>query len=133
MITIPQKLYILSDVPKIKPITRHNFFSVDIRPFSSHYNALYSFECKETLEYLKQPQDPYYIVPVDTENLIAYCKYTKNKLVAVKRSFCSIDKKTTQLELDYIINSIQTQTHLQSDYFVLDEDDASVVEEETLR
>lgn len=109
MMTIPNKLYILSDVPKIKPITRHNFFSIDIRPFSTHHNALYSFECKEMLEYLKKPHDPYYITQIDTENLIAYCKYNKNKLIAVKRTFCSIDRKTTELELDYIIQNIQTR------------------------
>lgn len=96
------QMYVLTDVPKIQPITRRNFFTIDIRPYALHERSIYSFQSRESLEYLKSCHDPYYITSIDVADLKQYCKFTKQNLIVVKQCYCTLHDRRTQCDIDVV-------------------------------
>lgn len=100
MMAHPPKLYIYSDVPRIKTITPHNFYSFDLRPLSKDRDVLYTFTSKEVALAIMPKDCPYFIQEMDAAHVVQYCTYNKTHLHVVKRCFCDLLQKNTSCEIE---------------------------------
>lgn len=94
-----QKLYVLSDVPTIKPITKKSYININLRRSDAH-NCIYSFTSREIVQHIKQAnKDNFYVAEVSIDDLNTYCRLTKDQFRIVNRCFCRVDDKQFVCEI----------------------------------
>lgn len=93
------QLYVLSDIPKIKNITKYSYLNIHIRRSNAH-NCIYGFQSKQMLEHVKQMnKDAYHITEISMEDLHQYCRLSKDQLKIIRRCYSGLDNKITECEI----------------------------------
>lgn len=95
---VAKPFYVITDTPSVRPITKYNYFNIQLHPLSTK-DGLYVFNSKEPLEELVKANPGYYVHPMDMEDVLRYCYLTKSDLKVVRRCFCDIASRATRCDI----------------------------------
>jgi hypothetical protein len=103
--------YVITDTPSVRPITKYNYFNIQLHPLSSK-EGLYVFRSKEALEELVKATPGYYVHPIGVEEVLRYCYLTKSDLKVVRRCFCDIASRTTRCDISCVYEAAKQHSVL---------------------